>query len=247
MLNEQQKFLEELDIKPANVLDQPFNEPSESSDEGGAKSEEELAEELKNRHIRRMEKKLRDERESNIALNARLQGIAEAKGLTESTEESDYLKVVEKIYGTQTPEGIAATELLKTALQRLEESASTKAYDRLEQERGNESQAVAREEDKLDSMMESIEDEFNADFSNPTVKNGFLNLLEELSPKDEDGNIIEYADGAKVYQLYEASTKRSNVRAKEISGRSMTRGGSSGGSKLETSAAEQFLKENGII
>jgi hypothetical protein len=247
-MNEQEKFLEDLVPTEDDVLNKPLTEEISSTEEETSEDDEMKA---KNRRERRLLEKNQQLREEALTATARLQGIQEAQKLRGTTEEADYLKLVEKIYGTATPEAQEATELLKKALQGVHKAAKEEALkeskESFEQERNNETQAVKQEEESLEDMMDNLEDSHNADFSNQTVRKGFLTLLEKLSPKDAGGNIIEYADPETVYEIFKSNMEKSNSRAKELAGRSMFRGGNSKESNLQNDSTERFLKEHGII
>lgn len=244
-MSETEKFLEDLEVKPDSILETPIETaPVEES-------AEEVEQRAKNRRERRLLEKNQQLREEVLMTNARLQGITEAQELRKTTEEADYLKLVDKIYGNATPEAKEATELLKEALKGVHASARKEALEEAvktyQSERENESQAVADEEENLDEMMDGLEEDYDADFSNEATRKGFLDLLEKVSPKDRDGNIIEYADPDTTWQLYEQQRTRGSNRAKELASRSMTRSGGSQESKLTSDATERWLKENGII
>jgi hypothetical protein len=243
-MNEENKFLEDLDPenKP-NPLDAAvFPEEKEIIEP------EEVPENIKNRQHRRLEAKLQAEREANIELSARLEAIAEAKRSTES--ESEYLSAVERIYGTNTPEALTATDILKNALKGVKEEAKEEALAVLREEQRQAEAEVAREVDHLDSIQEEIEDTYGVDLSSPEAKElrqTFFKRLERLSPKDSDGNVIEYADHHAIWEdLQSKIQKRTESRAKDLSARSMVNSGSPE-SKLTQSAHEKWLLENGII
>lgn len=239
----QSEFLKDLDINQTeSVLDIPLTEAKPAkvdAEEEGMKA--------KNRRERRLLEQNQRLREEAIIASTRLQTIQESQNLREGTTEADYLKRIEKIYGTATPEAQEATELLKEALKGLHESVKQEVKHDVEESRGNEAQEIKREEQTLDSMIEDVEDEFDKDLSADDRK-GFFTLLEKLSSKDKDGNIIEYADPITTYEVFESLKKdRSNDRAKELAGRSMTRSGASAESKLEDDSMLRFLKENDIL
>ena len=241
-MSEQTEFLKDLDIdQKKDVLDAPLDDPEKKEE-----TPEDAEMKLKNRRERRLAEKWQAEREANIDLNARLQTIKESQVLREEPV-AEYLKRVEKIYGNATPEAIEATNLLKEALQGVKDSAKQEALAEVEARAGNESEAVKKEEQTIDDMLDEVEDEYDVDMSDSDTRKGFLTLLEKVSPKDQDGNIIEYADASTVYELYELGKQKSSNRAKELASRSMTRSGASQPSKLEDDAAVRFLKENGII
>lgn len=250
-MSEQQEFLKELEINPEeDVLNKPIEVESQEPPVK-EETEDETEMKIRNRRERRINEKLQKEREANIALNARLQALSEARSIREtSSEEEDFLKAIEPIFGNDTPEKREATELLKKAIKGANENAYQKAktdiLQIIQEERGNEQRAIQEAEESIDEMMEKLEDEYNVDFSDKNTRNGFLSLLEKLSPKDEDGNIIEYADPVATYELYESRKEKSSGRARELASRSMVRGGT-GQSTLKDDATERFLKENGII
>lgn len=241
MPNEEKQFLEEIVGKEkVDVLEAPIVE--EKPKEADPEDPESAPEEVKNRRHRRLESKLNAEREANIALNARLQAIAEAKGVTQS----DYLKGVEKIYGTDSPEALAATELLKGAFQAVKEEAKNEALASYREERQQEAQAVRQEEEKLDSMIDELEDSYNVSFT-PEMERTFFKTLQKVSPKDDEGNIIAYADHHAVWEDFQAKLKKPESKAKELSARSMTQSGQSGTSPLQASTEERALREMGIL
>lgn len=243
METEQDKFLKDLDPKteegildlPIELEKAPIEEKREDSDEM----------KLRNRREKRLAEKLQAERESSIRLAERLATITEARNFKSETEQ-DYLKSVEKIYGNATPEAVTATELLKSALKGMSAEAVKQARAEAREEQEQATRDVRDAEKELDSMVEEIEDE-NSTILNDTQKKGFFTLLERMSPKDDEGNVIHYADPHAVWEVYQSRTQKTDNRAKDLSSRSMVQSGSSKGSKLEEDVAERFLKENGII
>lgn len=244
-MSEQNDFLKELEIKPEDSFEKPLVEEPETpvEEEKGEFSPKNRRERRQQERIDRLVKEATDNA-------ARLAKLEQSREVT-TGEEADFLKLVEPIFGTDTPEKREATEILKKALKGVhdsaEKSALEKAVARYEEERNSESQAVAEEEQNLDDMMEDLEDKYNVDFSDQATRNGFLTTLERLSPKDRDGNIIEYADPEAAYEIYASRKESGSNRAKELASRSMTRSGSSQPSKLQQDSMERFLKEEGII
>lgn len=243
MASEQEEFLKQLGVEnQENVLEQPLTETTEES------SDDELTEQkLKNRRERRLMDKLQTEREANIALNARLQTIAESKEIRAGSEEADYLRRIEKIYGNATPEAKEATELLKEAFQGLRKDVKEEFSRELTAQETSEAEANRTEERNLDNILDEVEENHGIDMSNDKERIGFLSLLERASPKDEEGYVMEYADPDTVAEVYLANKTKSSSRAKELASRSMTRSGASQESKLQDDATVRFLKENGIL
>jgi hypothetical protein len=247
MPNETQQFLDEFkpqDNDPFSFLEQPVEKPAEE-----AKPEEPEKEvpEARNRRERRLMEKLQSEREAAIALAAKLDVITQSQS-TRKSEEAEFLTVAERIYGTQTPELREATELLKTALMGVKDEAKREAlaeYQRLRQE---EQQSVSKAEKRIDSMLEELEDEHNVELSDAHQAE-FLKLMERMSPKDKEGNIIEYADHHAVWDIYQEKLKaaRPASPAKDLAARAVTTGTGANDSKATDDATARWLKENGII
>ncbi len=244
-MNEETKFLDELNIenKP-NPLDAPL--VPEVKEE--LPDPESVPESVKDRQHRRLEAKLQAERESSKFLAGQLSAITEARKSVE--EPSEYLKAVERIYGTNTPEALTATEILQNALKGVKAEARDEAIAIFREEQRKAEAEVGREVDRLDSIQEEIEDTYNVDLSSPEAKElrqNFFKRLERMSPKNEDGDVIEYADPHAVWEEFSTKIqKRTTDRAKDLSARSMVNSGTPD-SKLTQSTHEKWLIDNGII
>lgn len=243
MPNETDLFLNE--TKEPNVMTDPL-EPQVEIPKEEEGNELEDAEEAKNRRERRLLAKLKDEREANIAMAARLEALSEANKFRSETD-ADYLKTVERIYGTDTPEAKTATELLKDALRGLEKNATERALESFREAQRAEAQKLRDEERRLDGFVEEIEDTYGVNMSSDMQK-GYFKMLEKMSPKDNDGNIVEYADPHSVWEVYsEKLQKGASNRAKDLASRSITPSGASNNAKVVDDATLAFLKEQGII
>lgn len=242
MPSEQEKFLES--VQEQSVMDQPLNpqEPAKVPEDTEGEVEE-----AKNRRERRLMAKLEAEREANIALNERLKTLSEVREFRSENAGSEYLKKVERIYGTNSPEAKEATELLAEAFQNAEERAVEKALERFREEQSKAQEAVRSEERELDGFIEQIEDTHNVTFT-PQMEKSYFSLMEKMSPKDRDGNIIAYADPHAVYEVFsERLSKRTDNRAKDLASRSMTTSAGGQESRLPDEAARQLMREAGII
>lgn len=249
-MSEQDQFLKDLEQenKGPDILEAPLEPEKDKEEIPEIKQDDE--EKLANRRERRLAARLQAERESSIALAARLEAITEAQKFRQESNTSDHFKGVERIYGTNSPEAIEATELLKKALLDAKEAAKKEALEAFQEERQREAVAVQKEEQHLDSMLEELEDEYGVDLTSDgseAVRKGFFKYLEKLSPKDNDGNIIAYADPHAVWGEFQSKFKKSDNRAKDLSSRSMVQSGASKDTKLSDDVNERFLKENGII
>lgn len=241
----QDEFLRDLNPKEGEALG-PEASTEGGQPEGGESTTEMTPEEKSNRRERRLQTKLQAERESSIALAARLQGITEAQKLRGGEAEGEFLKTVEKIYGTNTPEAVEATELLKKSLLDVKKAAKEEALEALREEQAKEREAMKNEEKALDTMVEDIEDEYGVTID-PQTQKSFFQLLEKLSPKDSEGNVIAYADHHSVWEELQSRRTKPTNRAKDLASRSMVHTGSGVKTGVEADANERWLRENGII
>ncbi len=244
-MNESQQFVEEFEKKN----DDPFafleNPESEKTVEVEKPAEEPTDPEPRNRRERRLMEKLQSERESGIALAAKLDAITQSQ--QSRTEQAQYLDVAERIYGTQTPELREATELLKTALSGVKEEAKREALAEWQTLRQTEQQAIASAEKRIDMILEEIEDEKNVDLTEGPHRTGFLKLLEKMSPKDSNGNVLDYADHIAVWEVYQSQIKKPVNPAKDMAARGMTQGGGTAPSTLTNEVHDRWAKENGLL
>ena len=236
----QQDFLNDLEPEAkVDVFDTPLTTEPEKADV-------EDDEGVENRKERRLRARLDAERESSIALAAKVEVLTSALQARGESEPSEYLKKIERLYGTDSPEAQAATQLLSEALTGVEERAVQRAVEVLRGEQQDERDAVRNEEQNLSSMVEDIEDTYGVTIDAQTEK-GFFQLLEKLSPKDRDGNITDYADPRAVWEELQARKPQPSTRAKDLASRSMVKTGASPDSSVQEDAALRFLKDNGII
>ena len=229
-----------------NVMEQSLN-ASPVVEEQPVIKDEELGEPKRRRESRLMQR-LQDEREANIAMSAKLEALSEARKLQAESEPSEYLKKVQRIYGTDSPEAQAATDLLTEALTGLETRATERALEAIREEQRLARETQRNEERTLESFVEHIEDTYNVTFT-PEVQKAYFQLMEKLSPKDSEGNITAYADPDATWELFqERINKSKDTRAKDLASRAMSSGSSSPtDSGLQDDAARAILREAGII
>lgn len=240
----QDDFLKDIgQEKSQDILTQPLVEQAPAATPEPTEDEEEA----RNRRERRLKAKLQAERESAIALAARLEALTQAQRATQSSEVDDYLRVAEQIYGNTTPETAAATELLKKSLLGAEERAYARALQAFEERQQAEEAEVQEAERSLDQMVDDIEETYNVSMDE-TTQQAFYQLLERLSPK-RNGEIVEYADPHAVWEQLQARRQQNAVpnRAKDLAARSMARTGAQTNSNLEDDAHARWLRDNGII
>ena len=245
-------FLKELaGEQPESILDKPLDlgtPADEEAEKPAPVKRYELDEDgyPKNRSGRRM--RAQDEERANEIqqLNERVKQLSEVDRFKQEVGD-DHLKKVEAIFGTDTPEKLAATNLLKEALQGMTERAKAETLREIGQEREVETKAQREADNEVDEMLDNVESDHGLDMSDDNVRSGFITLMEKMSPKYSDGNIKEFADPDAVAEAYMALQKSGgSSRARELASRGMTRSGESQPSNLQQNAIERYMKENGL-
>ncbi len=225
------------------------NEPFNSDPAQGTTSEnEKVPEDIKNRHIRRLEAKLQSEREASIAREARIEALSEAQKFRKESGGDDLDEMVARIYGTDKPENAAATELLQKALRGYSERAKEEAINTFREEFRQQQQEETKEVQTVNSYIEQIEDHYGIDLSSTAAakerQQEFRDLWFRLSPKDADGDVKDYADPFEVYEIF--SQRQPANRAQSLAARGMTRSAPVETS-VEQDATLKYLKENGVL
>ena len=244
-------FLKELaGEQPESILDKPLDlgtPADEEAEKPAPVKRYELDEDgyPKNRLGRRM--RSQDEERANEIqqLNERVKQLSEVDRFKQEVGD-DHLKKVEAIFGTDTPEKLAATNLLKEALQGMTERAKAETLREIGQEREVETKAQREADNEVDEFLEMAREEgLNVDDDN--VDAGLRTLMGRMSSKYPDGNIKEFADPEAVIETYKELQKRGgSSRARELADRSLTRSGESQPSTLPQNAIERYMKENGL-
>lgn len=213
----------------AGMLDKPKAEQAETQ----VKSEQD-EDSPKNRREHRLQAKLQAERENNIALNERLKAMAElkeeAKQAAEQGEDPDLVRLL----GNE-PNGKLAQEIFSKKFREIEDRAFQRARSEIENDRQSIAQEEAQNSSEIDNGFDFIEDEYGVDLSGNTkaskdLRNGFIDFVANISPKDDNGEIVEYADfdsAFKTYQQLSSRTKPHEVseRQKQLGSRSMQESG----------------------
>ena len=244
--SEVEKFFEELPTNDQKI-DKLFEQPESAKPE---KVEVEEEESPINRRERRLREKLERERESSMALNDRVKELAEKVGKYEQVISSDADDRLTQIFGDDTPEKKALSKLFSDILKDTEANAERRALEAIESRAALEEQQIEIESKTIDSEIDYLEEAYGVDLTSdaPSAKklrNNLIEMIETLSPKDRDGNIIEYADFDSTFQLLQ-NNKPEPSRNKELSNRTMQPSKTTDSSKDSYSAMEKALNEAGI-
>lgn len=209
---------------------------------------EELPEDLKNRHIKRLEAKLQVEREASIAREARIEALSEAQKLRQETSTAGWEEKARRIYGNDKPENAVASDLLVQSIKEATLAAKQEALAEARSEYQKRNEEESREAKTVNSYIEQIEDQYGVDFTSTASareKQGeFRDLWLRLSPKDTDGNVKDYADPYEVYEIFKS--RQPANQAKDFSSRGMVRS-QSVETGVQDDATMKYLRDNGIL
>lgn len=199
----------------------------EKGKDGEGDGEGEGNEPRKNRRHRRLEEQLRRERESNIALNERIKFYAQQSNTAPAADTDARLL---QIFG-DSDEG----KLLAKNFGKVLSEKTAEAKELALKEFREEQQRIAAEqkqfESMIDSELENLEDEYDVDLTSDApaarkARREFLELVQNLSPKDENGTITAYADFETTFEIYQKTKTQEKpnatvTRAKEIASKTM--------------------------
>lgn len=227
------------DEKVADVFADPEKKPvvPEKGEEG--KNDGDEAEGRKNRRHRRLEDKLKAKDEMLIALNERVKVLSETQQFQRDHANDSNTEMPAEwvaLYG-DTPEAKRAWGVQEKLLAKYSENAKTEALQEFEERQQKAIDEQKSYEALIDSELESIEETFNVDLTSDApaarkARREFLEEVQKMSPKDENGTVLAYADFDSVWESYDQKRKAAipadNVsRQKELASRSMQKSGSS--------------------
>lgn len=228
-VSELQNFIDSL---PDGGVKKTIKEDEPKEEELSKKTEEDddKGEYRKNRFHRRLEERLRKEMEEELS-RAKAELRASVAPASETEPSAEFVA----LYGN-TPEAKSFWNIQQKMLERVKTEAKDEAVKEFESRQ----EAVRREQREaaaeIDRSLESLEDTHGVDLTSDApvarkARRELLELVESLSPKGEDGNIVAYADFGKAYELYRMQRsvqKPDSSQAKDIASRTMQRGNPSG-------------------
>lgn len=244
-----QDFLKDLPSEDKNETDlfsENLQAPAAKADDSEEPAKD--SEPHKNRRHRRLEAQLQNEREENIRLKALAEGRSEARQFAQENNVDERLI---EMYGN-TDDGKKAARLHMELLNDATSKGKELALQELKEERAREAEAQKNYESFIDSELEAIEDEHNVDITSDSpaarkMRREFLEAVQKLSPKDQDGTITGYADFGAVWETFsEKRAKPDNSRAKEAAARSMAPTGAVDTAKVNEDANLAYLRSVGI-
>ena len=226
-MSEINKFFEGLPSEDKQATD-IFNDKAETPAVVPEKGEDEPK--SKDRRYRRLEQKLQEERESNIALAERIRVLAELKEEQMSNRDNDdFDPELIELFGDNEA-GKRVAQIFEKKLATVSERAKEEALRELSEARNYEEDLVNEYSNQIDEEFANIEDRYDVDLSgndanSRKLRELYVNELQRRSHKDQDGNIDSYPDFEATFEDVLEKVKPDNSRNKEIADKSMVRSG----------------------
>lgn len=230
------QFLE--DIKSDSVviddkaLADIFDKPKETPKVEETKSEEDEEDKPKTRRYKRLEKKNEEMGQMLVEMNERIKQLSEVDRFARENPELDPLEL--KVLGTD-ENGKLIKSYLDKRFTEVREQTRKETLAEIKELESRASEAEAKESAIIDQAFDNLEDKFNVDLSGKTkaskdFRNGFIDFIEQISPKDSKGEITEYADFPAAFETYSkiasnTKSRETSERQKELASRGMTRSG----------------------
>lgn len=235
--NAVQEFFKSLPSEDKKVAD-IFNEKEAPKVEASTEpEEEEVPESVKNRRFRRLEEKLQKEREGNIVLNERIKTLSEADRFSKEVEIDPRIA---RMFDTSDV-GKENAMRLAEVLNDMTSKAKADALEEIEERQARSKQEEKELDSFIDNELEALEDQYNIDLTSDApasrkVRREFLEMVQSLSPKDEDGEITGYADFGSTFDVYQKTRTevKDSSRNKEIASKLMQRSGNNSVSERQT-------------
>lgn len=179
----------------------------------------------KNRRHRRLEEQLEREREARIAAEARAQALSETRKFSQDTKDEVDPRWL-TIYG-DTPQTREAWKIQQDIFKEERVKAKNEAIEEMEERQRTEAKEAREAEQVIDSELEALEDQYDIDLTSNSpaarkARTEYLELVERISPKDQNGEIKEFGDFGAAWELYSQKKETTdNTRQREIASRSM--------------------------
>lgn len=248
---EVEKFLEGVKQDAEEPIETLDPKVPAKDDLNGDPDPEKVPESIKDRQHRRLQARLQTEREANIILNERLK--AKEETIQNVSREIPIDSRLKRLFG-EDEKGIEISKHFTEILNEYKGSARTEAIkqlrEELAEEKTKEAAAISSYESKIESGLESIEDEYGVDMTSDSASKSrkeFLDFITKIAPKDKDGSPIELPDLVGAYEVFK-STKApaTSSRRTEIASRSMQPSGKVDVQKEQMDDTERWLQQNGI-
>lgn len=231
-MSEIDEFFKGLPSQDKTAADVFQDKPKDDTEEVPPKAEEIEEEPRKNRQHRRLEEKLQRERESNIALAERIKVLSEVEDSKREALADGLDPDFIRVFG-DSDQGREVARIMANKISAAQEATEQRTIQRIEAKQAQAIEEQKQYESLIDSELEALEDEYNVDLTSDAPKarkerREFLELIQNLSPKDSNGTITGYADFGSTFDIYQKTRTQDKspetiTRQKELASRSMQR------------------------
>lgn len=191
-------------------------------------SDENVDDSVKNRRHRRLEQKLDSYKDEINQLNERVKVLSEVDKFAKDNPEID--PDIARMFDSSDV-GKENALRLSRKLNEIQDKAEERAAKRVQELEEKDKKEFSEASGFIDSELERLEEAYGVRLAPGTKQTSeFLQLVEDLSPKDAEGNIKDYADFETTFELYQNLNKKDkpdNSKNKEIASRSMQRSSNS--------------------
>lgn len=167
-------------------------------------------------------------------IGKRMKDIKPAEAKEQPSTEDELTETLTEIIGNDTPQKVAAIKKFRTQLGQLEERGAEKALSELRQRAEDERAEEAKAVEEISNAFDAIEEEFDVDLTSNTTlakkeRSDFVDFIKRISPKDENGDVLQYPDFTETWKLFQSTKKPvDNKKAKDLASRSIGRSSDAG-------------------
>lgn len=143
--------------------------------------------------------------------------------------DADLVSAFTTLFGNDTPEKVAALQALENSLANVDERATQKAVERLQEYQQESVQKEERELaeafDEIEEGFEDIENHFGIELTN-RQKSAYKEFLLKVEPKGGYQEYPDFVETFDVFKNYVKANRPSNAQAKALASRGMERSSS---------------------
>lgn len=162
-------------------------------------------------------------------VQAKLEQTPRTESPRQEAEENPVVESFRAIIGDDTPEKVRALKELERSLSTMENKAAEKAAARYQSEVLAAQQAERENIAFLQNGIDTIEETFTVDLSSNSpiakrTRNEFIDFVKRISPKNSDGEIVQYPDLIETFDVFNQTRKPAqNNEAKALASRGVQR------------------------
>lgn len=222
MSNDVENFLKEINQGEAFVDATPTE--TEALSVKADEKVEEIVPFHKDERFTRTRQELKTERETRQKLEQEIEQLKKARPSEDSYFDERKQEWIKTFGDDETSK--AQADYFSNRDRLLIEKAKAEAIAEFEQRTTSEKKEVDQWNTYVQSQLEELEEERGIDLTSSQAESKrteFMEFLQDISPKDSNGNIVQYVDMGKAFDLFQKAItpRKDNTERKEIASRSM--------------------------